>query len=164
MAERGRLANVGGLLPNIQKKILRNDGESKSRQNPKSPENTSDSVSRVNESTRVTIFSDSDSTRVTLRKMMTRDMFFLKWLRSSHNQWLETRDRVIFTKSLSLWWANPVRFHTKEWALFASVMFEIGASFMFWLSSRAILPFKDQVSPTCTEVETLHRNWNFAFH
>jgi len=33
---------------------------------------TSDSVTRVNDSTRVTIFGDSDSTRVTLRKMLTR--------------------------------------------------------------------------------------------
>jgi len=33
---------------------------------------TSDSVTRVNDSTRVKIFGDSDSTRVTLRKMVTR--------------------------------------------------------------------------------------------
>ena len=32
----------------------------------------SDSVTRVNDSTRVTIFGDSDSTRVTLRKIVTR--------------------------------------------------------------------------------------------
>jgi len=32
----------------------------------------SDSVTRVNDSTRVTIFGDPDSTRVTLRKMVTR--------------------------------------------------------------------------------------------
>jgi len=32
----------------------------------------SDSVTRVNDLTRVTIFGDSDSTRVTLRKMVTR--------------------------------------------------------------------------------------------
>jgi len=32
----------------------------------------SGSVTRVNDSTRVTIFGDSDSTRVTLRKMVTR--------------------------------------------------------------------------------------------
>ena len=33
---------------------------------------SSDSVIRVNDSTRVTIFGESDSTRVTLKKMMTR--------------------------------------------------------------------------------------------
>ena len=33
---------------------------------------TSDSVTRVNDSTRVKIFGDSDSTRFTLRKMVTR--------------------------------------------------------------------------------------------
>jgi len=33
---------------------------------------SSDSVTRVNNSSRVTIFCDSDSTRVTLRKMVTR--------------------------------------------------------------------------------------------
>ena len=28
----------------------------------------------------------------------------------------------------------------------------ISENFLFWLSSRAMLPFKDQVSPTCTEI------------
>jgi len=77
----------------------------------------------------------------------TRVTFFTECLVSSHNQWLNTRVRVIFTKSLSLWswWANPVRLDTKKWAYFAWVMFKIGANFLFPLSSRAILPFKDQV-------------------
>jgi len=35
-------------------------------------ESSSDSVTRVSDSTRVTIFGDSDSTRITLRKMKTR--------------------------------------------------------------------------------------------
>jgi len=64
----------------------------------------SDSVTRFNDSTRLTIFSDSDSTRVT---------FFTEWLDSSHSHWLETRVRVIF-KALSPWWTNPVRLHAKK--------------------------------------------------
>ena len=82
----------------------------------------------------------------------TRVKFFTEWFDSSHNQWFETRVRVIFTKSLSSWLTNPVRLYTKEWAFFASVMITISATFLFWLSSRAMLPFKDQMSPTCTEV------------
>jgi len=50
-----------------------------------------------------------------------------------------TRVRVIFTKSLSSWWANPVRLHTKKWGFFASVMIKIGGNFLFWLSSCAML-------------------------
>ena len=72
--------------------------------------------------------------------------------RVTFNQWLETWVRVIFTKSLSSWWTNPVRLYTNEWAFFASVMITIGATFLFWLSSRAMLPFNGQMSPACTEV------------
>jgi len=32
-------------------------------------------------------------------------------------------------------------------------MFNIVANFLFRLSSRSMLPFKDQVSPTCTKVD-----------
>ena len=70
---------------------------------------------------------------------------------SSHSQWLETRVRVIFAKSLSLWWANPIRLHTKKWTFFASVMIKIGGNFLLWLSSCAMLHFKYQVYPTCVE-------------
>ena len=62
-----------------------------------------------------------------------------------------TRVRVIFTKSPSSWWTNPVRLHTKEWGIFASVMVKIGGNFLFCHSSRALLYFKHQVSPTCIE-------------
>jgi len=84
--------------------------------------------------TQVTIFGDSarlesrwnkwwlDSTRVT---------FFTEWFDSSHSQWLETRVRVIFSKSLSTWWTNPVRLHTKKWGFFASVMIKFGEIFCF---------------------------------
>jgi len=64
-----------------------------------------------------------------------------------------TRIRVIFTISLSSWWTNPVRLHTKKWAFFASMMIKIGANFLFCLSSFAMLHFKDQVSPPCVEVD-----------
>jgi len=79
---------------------------------------------------------DGDSTRVTL-----------------FTEWLENRVRIIFIKSLSFRWANPVRLHTKKWSFFASVMIKIGADFLFSMSSHAILHFKDQVSPTSTEVD-----------
>ena len=74
-----------------------------SLQQPK-PVYTSDSVTRVNDSTRVTFFGDSASTRVMLRKMLTR----LASRFSQHDSTrLEsqsmTRVRVIFTKSLSSW-------------------------------------------------------------
>jgi len=75
----------------------------------------SDSVTRVSDSSRVTIFGDSDSTRVTLTKDGDSPWltFFPEWLNSSHNQWLETRVRVIFKNSRSLWWTNPVCLSTK---------------------------------------------------
>ena len=38
-------------------------------------------------------------------------------------------------------------------------MIKIDADFLFWLSRRAMLHFKDQVSPTCTEVDL-----RFCFH
>ena len=81
-------------------------------------------------------FSQNDSTRVTV-----------------NDSRLETRVRVIFTISLSSWWTNPVRLHTKKWAFYASVMIKIGANFLFCLSSCAMLHFKDQVSPPCVEVD-----------
>ena len=97
--------------------------------------------------TRVTIFGDSDSTRITLRKMVTR---------LESQSMTRDRVRVIFAKSLSSWWTNPVGLHTKKWAFFASVMIKIGENFLFCLSSRAMLHFKDQVSPTCLEGDLRH--------
>jgi len=86
----------------------------------------SDSVTRVNDSTLLEsrywwlglnssdVEKNGDSTRVT---------FFTEWLDSSHSHWLEsqslTRVRVIFTKSLSSWWTNPVRLRTKKWGFLA---------------------------------------------
>ena len=92
----------------------------------------SDNVTRVNDSTRVTIFGDSDSSRVTLKRMVI-------WLDSSHVFHRMTRVRVIFTISLSSWWTNPARLHTKKWGFFASVMIKIGGNFLSWLSSCAML-------------------------
>ena len=80
------------------------------------------------------LFHRNDSTRVTIN-----DSRF--------------ESRVNCTKSLSLWWTNPVRLHTNKWAFFSLVMIKICANFLFWLPSRAVLPFKDHVSPTCTEID-----------
>jgi len=91
-----------------------------------------------------------DSTQVT---------FFTEWLDSSHNQWLETRVRVIFEKSQSLWSTNPVCLRAKKWSFSAPVMIKICANFLFWFSSRVILYPKGQVFITCTEVDL-----RFAFH
>ena len=123
------------------------------------PHFASDSVTRVNDATRVTICGNSNSTLVTLRKILTRlesVTFFTEWLDSSHSPWLETRVRVIFTICLSTWWTNLVRLHAKKWAFYASVMTKIGWNFLFCLSSCAMLHFKDHVSPTCVEVDLRH--------
>ena len=63
---------------------------------------------------------------------------FTEWLDSSHNQWRETRVRAIFTKSLSLRWASPVRLHIKKWEFVVWMMFKIGASVRIWLSGGAM--------------------------
>ena len=81
-----------------------------------------------------------------LRKKVTRHD-------SSHNQRLQTRVRVIFTKSLSLSITHPIRLHTKKWAFFALVMIKICTDFLLCLSSRAILHFEHQVSPSCTALD-----------
>ena len=90
-------------------------------------------------STRVKIL--GNSTRVTLRndRSSTRVTFFTEWFDSSHNQWLETRFRVIFTKSPSPWLTNLVRLLTKKWAFFASVMITIGANLLFCLLPLVVL-------------------------
>ena len=112
----------------------------------------SDSVTRVNDSTRVKTFGDSDTTRVTLRKMVTR-------LESHFSQNDLTRVSVIFAKSQSLWSTNPVSLHTKKWSFFGPVVIKIAANFLFWLSSRVILYPKGQVFITCTEADL-----RFAYH
>jgi len=64
----------------------------------------SDSVTRVNDSNRVTIFGDSDSTRVTLKKMVTR-------LESRFSQNESTRvNYPLYTAQLldSRWIGNPI--------------------------------------------------------
>jgi len=75
----------------------------------------SDSVTRVIDLTRVesrlTIFGDSDTTRVTLKKMVTRLESPFSQNDSSHNQWLEFRVRVVFAKSQNLCLTNPVCLH-----------------------------------------------------
>ena len=112
----------------------------------------SDSVTRVNDSTRVTIFGDSNSTRVMLKNMVTR-------LESRFSQNDSTRVKVIYAKSQSLWLTNPVCLHTMKWSFFGPVMINIGANFLFCLSSRVILHPKGQVFIACTEVDL-----RFSFH
>ena len=46
---------------------------------------------------------------------------------------------------------KPSSFPYKEMSIFASVMIKIVGNFLFCLSSRDMLHFKDQVSPTCVE-------------
>ena len=114
---------------------------------------SSDSVTRVNNSTQVTIFGDSDSTRVTLRKIVTR-------LESRFSQndstTVTVNDSRLESESFlqNLWVPDgQTQFvlHTKKWSLFASVMIKFEGKFLFCLSSRGMLHFKDQVSPTCIE-------------
>ena len=115
--------------------------------------NTSDSV------TRVMIFGDSDSTHVEKNGDSTRVTFFTEPLESQS----VTRVRAIFTKFLSSWPTNPVRFQTKKWAFVASVMIKIGGNFLSCLSSRAMLHFKDQISPTCIEGDLrLYFHWGVS--
>jgi len=67
--------------------------------------------------TRVTSLGDLDSTRVTLRKMVTwlnSTHILTEWLGLSHKQWLDTRVRVISTKALNLWWTNPLCLHKNK--------------------------------------------------
>ena len=64
-------------------------------------------MTRDNDSTRVTIFGDSNSSHVQKNGDSTRVTFFTEWLDPSNSQWLETRVRLIFTKSLELLMDNP---------------------------------------------------------
>jgi len=90
------------------------------------------------------MFGDSDSSRVTLKKMVTRlesSYFFHKmtWLESQSMN--RDSSHSLFYTSLSFWWTKPVRLHTKKWAFLASVMIKIGENFLFCHSSRAVLHF-----------------------
>ena len=85
-------------------------------------------------------FSQNDSTRLNSQSM-TRD--------SSQSHFCKISEPLNDKPSL----------HTKKWSFFRPVMIKIGASFLFWLSSRVILYPKGQVFITCTEVDL-----RFAFH
>ena len=85
------------------------------------------------DSTRVSIFGDSDSTRVTFFYRMTR-------LDTSHNQWLETQVRVNFTKSWNVWATSRVGLHSKKWAFLLH-----WRMFQFWRKSSVVI---DCASPT----------------
>jgi len=120
---------------------------------------TSDSITRVNDSTRLD--SSDDFWWLELDSSHVEQNGDSTWLESRfsqndsnriESQWM-TRDssQSHLSKSLSSWWTNPVRLHTKKWWFFASVM--IGGNFLFWLSSCAMLHFEDQVFPTCVEAD-----------
>jgi len=104
------------------------------------------------------ICGDSDSTRVTLRKMVIR-----LESRFSQNEsiWVTVNDssQSNFYNIFEFLMDKPSSFAHKKWAFFASMMIKIGANFLFCLSSFAMLQFKDQVSPPCLEVDL-----RFCFH
>ena len=114
----------------------------------------SDSVTRINDSTRVTIFGDSDSSHVEKNGDSNRVTlsltFFTEWLVSSHSQWLETQSHFY---KISLVPDGQTQFvctqRNEEFLL--EWWSRSGGNFLFCLSGRAILHFKNQVSPICAE-------------
>ena len=78
-------------------------------------------------------FSQNDSTRVTINDSRLESESFLQnlWAPDEQVQYVCTQ---------------------RKWAFFASVMIKIGTNFLFWVSSRAILHFKN------LSVPNLHRN------
>jgi len=106
--------------------------------------NCSDSVTRVNDSTRLESRFLLTRTRLESRWEIwwldtTRVTFFTKWLDSSHSHWLETRVRVIFTKSLTVWWTNlaevaGVTFSDSDSAPFPKFWNPDPAIFQIWQS------------------------------
>jgi len=103
-------------------------------------------ITWLESTTRITIFRDSDSTRVTLRKIVTR---FESESHFSQNDstWVTINDssQSHFYTTSEFLMDKPSRLHTKKWGYLASVMMKIGANFLFWLSNPAVLQFKDQV-------------------
>ena len=122
---------------------------------------SSDSVIRVNDSTRVTIFDDSDSTRVTLRRMVTRlesSRVFHRMTRLDSQSM--TRVRVIFTKSMSScsWWTTQFvctqrnkHFLLQRWSRLAEI---------FSLACLVVLRCILRINfPQLAQMKT----WDFAF-
>jgi len=87
----------------------------------------------------------------------TRVTFFTQWLESQSLTRVEshsmTRDpsQSHFYKIFEILMDKPSLFAHKEMSIFASVMIKIDGNFLFCLSSRAMLHYKGQVSPTCIE-------------
>ena len=104
----------------------------------------------VNDSTRVTIFGDSDSTGVMLKKMVT-------WLESrfSHNNStrVTVNDSSHFYKISECLMDKPSSFAHKEMRNFCFSDDQDWGNFLSWLSSCGMLHFKDQVSLTCVEAD-----------
>ena len=98
-------------------------------------QNSSDSVSRINDSTPVMLRNDGDSTRLESR--------FYRM----------TRVRAILTNSLNIWLTNPVCLHTNKLAFLASVMI-ISANLLFCLCLLVVLCYILRIKwSTNTEVE-----------
>jgi len=84
-----------------------------------SEENCSDGVTRVNDSTRL-------ESRFLVTRIRLESHWERWWLHPSNVSHRMTRlvsksmtrdsSQSLFTISLSLWWANPVRLHTEKWA------------------------------------------------
>jgi len=110
----------------------------------------SDSLTRVNDSTWVTNFGDSVSTRFTLRTMVTPHEsihFFPKMTRLRSESFFQ-----------NLWASDGQTLfvctqRNKTNSIFASGMIKIDTNLVCWLSSRAMLHFEDQIFPPCTEVD-----------
>jgi len=111
------------------------------------------SVTRVNYSTRATIF--GDSSYIEKNGEWTRVTFFTEWLDSIRVTINDLRlESESFLQNL---WASDEQTQfvctQRNEHFFSSVMFKIGANFLFWLSRHALLYFKDQLSPTYTEAD-----------
>ena len=85
------------------------------------------------------------------------------WLDSSHVFLIMTRlesqsmtrdsSQGNFYKIYEFLMDKTSSFAHNEMSICASVMIKIVANFLFWVSSRAMLHFQDQVSLTCTEAD-----------
>ena len=80
--------------------------------------------------TRLTIFGNSHSTRVTLRKIVTRLTFLTESLDSTRVTVYDSCQSHFYKISEFLM-DKPSSFAHKKWAFFASVMIKIGGNFLF---------------------------------
>jgi len=111
---------------------------------------TSDSVTRVN-----------DSTRVTLRKKVTRldsSHVFHRMARLESQSMTRDLSQSHFYKFSEFLIDKPTSCALEKWAFFASVVIKIGANFQFCLSNCSMLHFKDQTPQLAQRL-----TWDFSF-